>query len=140
MGNPERGFQRFPGKIPPPGTSLLFLHRPWRAYPTAKSPLCTMHPPRDTGPVSYHVSQNKPGASRALAFVALQPAPPLRPIDACECGCQADMLRVGRSSPISVTYHLNPKPCAREPFDISISAYATHPPRGMGPASRRAST
>ena len=75
MGNPKRGFPRFPERIPPPGISFLFQRRLWRAYPTAKSPLCTMHPPRDIGPVSYRVSQNNPGASRALAFVALQHPP-----------------------------------------------------------------
>ena len=31
-----------------------------------------MHPPRDTGPVGYRVSQNNPGTSRAFALVALQ--------------------------------------------------------------------
>ena len=75
MGNPKRGFLRFPEMIPPPGIPFLFRHRLWRAYPTAKSPLCTMHPPRDIGPVSYRVSQNNPGASRALAFVALKHPP-----------------------------------------------------------------
>ena len=42
------------------------------AYPAASSPLYAMHPSRNTGPVSYHVSQNTPGASSALAFVSLQ--------------------------------------------------------------------
>ena len=34
-----------------------------------------MHPPRNTGPVSYHVSQNNPGPSGALASAALQHPP-----------------------------------------------------------------
>ena len=34
-----------------------------------------MHLPRNTGPVSYYVSQNNTGASITLAFVVLQHAP-----------------------------------------------------------------
>ena len=61
--------------LPFPSTcSKVTIRRSYTKYP-----FYTMYPPCNTSPISYHVSQNNPGASRAMVFVALQ-QPPARGI------------------------------------------------------------